>query len=236
MGIPHLVALIVGDVRLYRDGLAQVLRDEPSISVVGTASDPDTAIRSAVNQSPHIVLIDNAMPQALQTAQRIHALVSNTRIIALNVPEDRDEICACAEAGVAAIVMRNASLDELLDTIDSTSKGEFFCSARTAAFLLEHVAALADRRPEMPKGRALTRRQSHILDLLSCGRSNKEIARHLGIEVATVKNHVHQILQRLQVSRRGEAAAMWSQRRSMMTHYPPAKEYNQHFARGLDNP
>lgn len=221
--------LIVGDVRLYREGLAHILKSEPAVTVLGTALDLDTAIRDTADLSPQMVLIDAAMSKAHQTARLIHAAAPQTRVIAFNVSEDRHEICACAEAGVDAIVMRNASLDDLLKTMASASKGEYCCSPRTAALLLEHVASLADRRPEMPDGISLTRRQSDILDLLSCGYSNKEIARHLGIEVATVKNHVHQILQRLQVNRRGEAAAIWLQKRNTMMHRPPAKEFDRHF-------
>lgn len=227
--------LIVGDVNLYTKGLAQILRSQPSVSVIGTASDFDSALCVFARLTPHIVLLDMAMPRAFEAARRIHAVSPETRIIALSVSEDRREICTCAEAGVDAIVMRDASVDDLLDVMNSASNGEFYCSPRTAAFLLEHVASLARRCDGLADIPTLTRRQTHILDLLTCGFSNKEIALRLGIEVATVKNHVHQILQRLQVNRRGEAAAVWLQQRSTMTRYFPAKEFDDHFSRGLSS-
>ena len=75
--------LIVGDIRLYREGLAQVLRDQPYIAVVGTASDPESAIRKVADLLPEVVLLDTAMPKALQTARRIRAIAPDASIIAL---------------------------------------------------------------------------------------------------------------------------------------------------------
>lgn len=216
--------LIVGDVRLYREGLAQVLRDAPHISVVGTAPDPESAFQSVVELSPEVVLLDTTMSRALEIAQRIHDLAPDAKIIALGVVESEAQICASAEAGVAAFVTRDASLDCLLETITAASRSEFQCSPHTAAVLLRHIASLAHRSPSGPPAACLTRRQAHVLDLLSRGQSNKEIARNLGIGVATVKNHVHQILERLRVSRRGEAAALWLRQRRLLTSYSPTNE------------
>src|SRR5439155_827652 len=102
---------------------------------------------------------------------------------------------------------REASIDDLVTVIESVARGEAICSPRVAAGLLRRVAALAaGHGGDLPRAQ-LTNREREIVRLIDNGLSNKEIARALGIEVATVKNHVHNILEKLQVHRRGEAAA-----------------------------
>jgi len=105
-------------------------------------------------------------------------------------------------------VPRAASVEDLVAALESVGRGELLCSAQTAAALLRRVAALAAGRsaPAQPLSN-LTRREREIGGLLEAGLSNKDIAVQLGIEVATVKNHVHNVLEKLQVHRRGQAAA-----------------------------
>ena len=113
-----------------------------------------------------------------------------------------------AEAGIAGWVTREASVDDLRATVASAAAGEAVFSPRLAASLLRRVAALASERRVGAQATPLTRRQREILALIDEGLSNKEIARRLSIEVATVKNHVHNILEKLEVTRRAEAAAL----------------------------
>ena len=114
---------------------------------------------------------------------------------------------ACAEAGVAGFVTRDQSLADAVGVVESVTCGESACSPRTAAALLRRVAVLSGQRkpPEPPVG--LTLRERQIAGLIARGRSNKEIARELSIEVSTVKNHVHHMLEKLGVAGRAEAAA-----------------------------
>jgi DNA-binding NarL/FixJ family response regulator len=105
-------------------------------------------------------------------------------------------------------VSREGSLEDLISALDSVSRGELLCPPRIAAGLRRRVAALAAARaPVGPRGH-LTRREAEVAGLIDAGLSNKQIAQRLCIEVPTVKNHVHNILEKLQVHRRGEAAAM----------------------------
>jgi DNA-binding NarL/FixJ family response regulator len=135
------------------------------------------------------------------------------RVLALTVSESEEELLAAAEAGISGYVTHQSSLDELVDAVHSVARGEMLCSPRVAALLLRQVGALARR--EVPvagldsdrSGERLTMRELEILELIDAGRSNKEIARELYIEVPTVKNHVHNILEKLHACRRGEAAA-----------------------------
>ncbi len=127
--------------------------------------------------------------------------------MALAVSEVESDVLAWAEAGVVGYVPREASLEDLVSTIEAVVRGELRCSPRIAATLFRRVTKLSANRRHTPQGIHLTPRELEILDLIDHGLSNKQIAGKLGIEVATVKNHVHNILEKLQVNRRGEAAA-----------------------------
>ncbi|OLB16175.1 MAG: hypothetical protein AUH07_01640 [Gemmatimonadetes bacterium 13_2_20CM_70_9] len=198
---------IVADTRLYREGLAQVLGRDAGLCVVATAARGDEALAALPDLQADVILVDMAMPESRGVVRVILERAPLSRVIALGVVEDEDDVLGCAEAGVAGYVAREASIDDLVTVIESVARGEAICSPRVAAGLLRRVAALAaGHGGDLPRAQ-LTNREREIVRLIDNGLSNKEIARALGIEVATVKNHVHNILEKLQVHRRGEAAA-----------------------------
>ena len=199
--------LIVAHIRLYREGLAQMLQAERRIAVVGTAVGADEAVVALREHQPDVVLLDMAIPDNVWLVRALVAAVPGTKVVALAVPEIEREVIACAEAGVAGYVTREGSVEDVVEAVESVARGEMLCSPRMAATLLQRVATLAlERSPDSIEAR-LTRRELEILDLIDQGLSNKEIARRLTIELSTVKNHVHNVLEKLNVSRRGEAAA-----------------------------
>jgi DNA-binding NarL/FixJ family response regulator len=199
--------LIVAEVRLYREGLAVMLDAEPNIHVAATASGADEAVRALRAQAPDVVLLDMAIPHNEWLVRALVAAVPGTRVVALAVPEVEREVLACAEAGVAGYVTRDASVEDVVAAVESAARGEVLCSPRMAATLFNRIATLAlERSPASIESR-LTARELEILDLIDQGLSNKEIARRLTIELSTVKNHVHSILDKLNVNRRGEAVA-----------------------------
>lgn len=198
---------IVADTRLYREGLAQVLGRSSCLSVVATAARRDEALASLPAVQPDVILMDMASPDSCGAVRAILQRLPQARVIALGVFEDGDDVLGCAEAGVSGYVPREASIDDLVTVIESVARGEAICSPRVAASLLRRVAALAEGNGGARLRAHLTSREREIVRLIDDGLSNKEIARGLGIEVATVKNHVHNILEKLQVHRRGEAAA-----------------------------
>ena len=122
--------------------------------------------------------------------------------------ETDDEICECAEAGIAGYVARNGSKEDLIAALENAVRGEFLCSPRTAASLFRRLAAHFQTTKQRPPQAALSSREQDIIALIDRGLSNKEIARQLKISLPTVKNHVHNILEKLQVRRRGAAAAL----------------------------
>jgi DNA-binding NarL/FixJ family response regulator len=196
--------LIISDIRLYRDGLAQVLGRDDRIDVVGARGSRD-AEAELFERSPDVVLLDTANAAAIQAIPDIARRFPGARVVALGVAQQDGDVIACAEAGVAGYVFRDASLDELLATIESAARGELRCSPAVAATLLRRIANLASAQPAVPPN--LTRREQEIVDPVADGLSNKQIAARLFIEVPTVKNHIHSILEKLRVRTRAEAAA-----------------------------
>lgn len=199
--------LVVSDIRLYRDGLAQVFADERRLAVVGAAADAPTAARLAAQHRPDVALVDMAMPQSGAAVRGISAIAPAVKVVALGIRENEQDLIGCAEAGVAGYVPRAASVQDLVTVLDGVGRGELLCSAHTAATLWHRVATLAAIAGSPRQENLLTPREREIGTLLEAGLSNKDIATRLGIEVATVKNHVHNLLDKLEVHRRGQAVA-----------------------------
>lgn len=205
--------LIAAEIRLYREGLADMLRQEPGIEVVATVSGADDAVRALRVHAPDIALVDLASRDNAWIVRALAAAAPDTRVIGLSIPDSEADLLASAEAGVAGYVTRDGSIEDVVAAIEAAARGEALCSPRMAATLFQRVATLAlERSPQSIESR-LTRRELQILDLIDQGMSNKEIARQLTIELSTVKNHVHNILEKLGVNRRTEAAARARTRR-----------------------
>ncbi|PYP11971.1 MAG: DNA-binding response regulator [Gemmatimonadetes bacterium] len=202
-----ITVLIVSDIRLYRDGLAEVVARQAGFQLAGTAADGEAALACLRSRHPDMVLVDMAMAGSPSVVRAIRELTPDVKVVALSVAETEGDVCACAEAGVTGYVARDASLSDLITTLESAERGEALCSPRMAGSLLRRLAELASAQPLGASSTHLTPRELEILRVLAEGLANKDIARRLGIEVATVKNHVHNILEKLQVHRRGEAAA-----------------------------
>jgi DNA-binding NarL/FixJ family response regulator len=199
--------LIIAGIRLYCEGLAEILGRRACVEVVGVASDPVRGLQRERDLRPDVVLVDTSMPQAITAVHAILATTAAAKVIALGVSEEDQDVLAFAEAGVCGYVTRDATIDHLATVIESVARGEVPCPPGLAAMLLRHISVLAARRPAMPSGPRLTNRELEVVDLIDRGLSNKEIARRLCIEVPTVKNHVHRILDKLQLGGRAEAAA-----------------------------
>jgi DNA-binding NarL/FixJ family response regulator len=203
---------ILSDVRLYREGLAWSLSQRPEIEVIGAAAPAAATLVEISLSAATAVLLDVAMPAALNLPREIVRLAPRIKVIAFAVSEIDHELMAYAEAGIVGYVTRDSSVDDLVTSIRGALRGEPVCSPRLAGLLFQRVAVLSLPRQEPCTQRALTRREREITELIQLGQSNKEIARSLRIGPATVKNHVHSILDKLQVSRRGEVAArLWSE-------------------------
>jgi DNA-binding NarL/FixJ family response regulator len=195
--------LIASEVRLYRIGLERLLREIPDITIVGTASSAEEASGLAGALIHEVMLLDIAMPDAYGIARRVGRLSPVSKVVALGTPEDEAEVLACAEAGIVGYVTRDGSVEDVVAAIRTIARGEVYCSAKVASSLVRRVAQRASSMPAA--NGSLTAREAQILKLLQQGLSNKMISRTLGIELPTVKNHVHNILTKLGIHRRAEA-------------------------------
>jgi DNA-binding NarL/FixJ family response regulator len=198
--------LIIAEVRLYRDGLAQVLEHYPELEVVGVAAGGKAAVDLAVATAPDLVLLDVGIAGVETVARSLLQLTPGVSIVGIGVAECERNVLACVEAGISGYVPREASIQHLVAVIKSVLQGRMLCPSDIAGALARRLMALsaAKREPELT---TLTIREREIAKELERGLSNKQIAVRLHIEVATVKNHIHSILQKLGAQSRGEAVA-----------------------------
>lgn len=205
--VPVVSVLVVSAVRLYRDGINRILEHRPGIRVIGATATYQAAAPILRDIDPDVVLLDAPISEATVALQALGGPVQ--KVVVLGIVESEPDVIAWAEAGAAGYVSREASSEELAATIEAVARGETLCSPRIVAALLRRVAALAQSpaHPGTRRDDCLTPREREVAGLIGDGLSNKEIARHLCIEVPTVKNHVHNVLKKLEVARRGQAAA-----------------------------
>jgi len=215
--------IIFSDIRIYCEGLSQILSRLDALEVVGAESKLDGAVSKVEKLMPHVVLLDMTMPGSCGMARQLIQLYPYIKIVALAVPEVENNVIKCAEAGICSYVAREASIDELIQTVISAKEGKFCCPPKIAAFLfnnIQHLACMAkegylynsSQQHEISLAE-LTRREKQILSLMADGFSNKQIASTLVIEVSTVKNHVHNILVKLGVHSRVRAVSLFQNTR-----------------------
>jgi two-component system nitrate/nitrite response regulator NarL len=207
--------LIVAAVRLYREGMASCLGKRDDLAVVGTAANGIDALERVAALAPNVVLLDTATEDGVSLIRTLRETAPRVKTVLFAVENDERAIIASAEAGVAGYLPSDASLDDLTATIIRVTRGELSCPPSVAAALLRHVGAAATTAREHPGLVGLTAREREVLALIDAGLSNKEIAVRLRIEVATVKNHVHHLLDKLQVTSRAAAAAQLGPRRTV---------------------
>lgn len=191
---------VVSDVALLREGLTEALTRR-SLDVVGAAA---TAAATPAASGAEVVLLDVTAVYRADTVRRLAIACLPARVVAIAVPAAESEIVALVEAGIAGYVTLEDGLDRLVATIESAARDEALCSPRVTASLLRRLATLAAERGATVPRTSLTARELEIAALLRDGLSNKEISLRLSIELSTVKNHVHHVLDKLGVDRRAE--------------------------------
>jgi DNA-binding NarL/FixJ family response regulator len=208
-GTPGVIRVyIVAEVRLYRDGLKHMLGRERSIEVVGTSESYPAARGEIQGSDSHVVLLDLPVADGAAATRDLLGLSPDIRVVALSLREEEADVIAWAEAGMSGYVSREGSVRELVTSIQDAARGEMRCSPRVAAALLKRLCALANHAGWRDPPASLTPREMDIIKLVRQGLSNREIARALFIALPTVKNHIHNILEKLQVRRREEAVSI----------------------------
>jgi DNA-binding NarL/FixJ family response regulator len=200
--------VVIAPVRFYRDGLAALFAERDGFDVVATAVAHADGVARVRETEPDVALVALGPGAGLPLVRDLVDTVPGTRVVMLGIMDDDPEVLLLAEAGAAGYVTTDASSDEVVLVVESVARGELPCSPRIAAALLQHVATLAREQRAPLALDTLTFREREIVELINEGLSNKEIASGLSISVTTVKNHVHNILEKLNVSRRAEAAAV----------------------------
>jgi DNA-binding NarL/FixJ family response regulator len=200
--------LVVTEFRLLGEGLAVGFEHDDAIAVIGVAGDVRAAVALAAGLAPDVVLLDMSARSAPVLTRRLRVVAPEAALVALAIEDAPGSVAACAESGIAGYVPRTATLEQLRDTILRVARGESPCSPRAAAGLFRRIAALAAELDSRSPAAQLTRRETEVLNLLESGLSNREIAGRLSIALPAVKNHVHNILSKLDARRRGEAVAL----------------------------
>jgi DNA-binding NarL/FixJ family response regulator len=194
-------------VRLFREGLAAGLTGRDDVAVVGATDSLDAACAALLNGPPDIVLLDTGMSRVYEFARVLLRVAGAAKIVGVAVADDGADVVACGEAGMAGFVARDGSIDDVVGAIHSVMRDELQCSPRVTAALFRRLVSNGAASSPAQRALPLTPREVEIVGLIDGGLSNKEIAQRLRIGTATVKNHVHNILEKLHVSRRAEAAA-----------------------------
>jgi DNA-binding NarL/FixJ family response regulator len=205
-GHPRPRVALVLQIGLYREALARALAG-CGLDVVGWSPPGSDTVAMARATDPDVVLVDVTRSTGIATLRELSEAAPETRLLAIAVRDVDPDVLACIEAGAVGYVLRDASLDELADAVRRAVRDEPLASPHVIATLMRRVADLAANGDPANVG-DLTTRELEVVELIEKGLSNKEIAAQLSIAVTTVKNHVHSILEKLKVHRRGEAASL----------------------------
>ncbi|PIZ70071.1 MAG: DNA-binding response regulator [Candidatus Marinimicrobia bacterium CG_4_10_14_0_2_um_filter_48_9] len=202
----HISVFIVDDNRLLREGLVSMMEEIPDFIVSGSAETGSEALKHIKATNPDVAVIDIGLPDkdGIEVTEKLRQTCPNVKVIILGMPDLTEEIMACIEAGASGYMHKEASFDTLVETIRAAHRGESFCSPQMANSLFSRVAELVGN--QVPREEfQLTTRELEIISKVAQGMSNKEVATECFIEVQTVKNHIHNILDKLQLHNRFEA-------------------------------
>lgn len=196
--------LLADDHPMFREGVAHSLGSEPDFEVIAQAASGEEAVELAQRLTPDVALLDITMPGmgGIAAAARIVASVPDMRIVMLTVSEDKDNLLAALKAGAHGYVLKGASASELRAIVRRVAGGEAFVTPALATRLLVEFSRPQTRDPLSE----LTAREHDVIELLSLGSSNREIAERLHLAEKTVKHYVTCILQKLHARSRTEAA------------------------------
>ena len=208
---------LAGDYKLFRECLASMLAGLDHFCLAGQADDLEQAGEQFSDGRPDVVVLDVGRPedQVFDSIKDFTSRFEDVKLVVLGLQEVDSEILRFIEAGASAYVLKEASINEMSVVIDQVLRGEAVCSPKIASTMFSRLADLARtrRREERLEALNLTPRELEILRLVADGLSNKEIAARLYLSFHTVKNHVHNILEKLNVQHRSQAVEYAARKR-----------------------
>jgi DNA-binding NarL/FixJ family response regulator len=206
--LEELRVLLVDDHDLFRTGLKNLL-EEQGVQVVGEAPNGQTALRLVPELVPDVVIMDLNMPglSGVETTRHLTGIAPLARVVVLTISVDDDDIMDAVMAGACGYLLKDSSIDDLLTGIRAAADGESLISPQIAAKVLQRLRSQGKSEDAAETIRAeLSDREVEVLKLIANGKDNAEIARELFISPKTVKNHISNILMKLQIENRIQAA------------------------------
>ena len=201
-----MIILVISHAVLLREALLTVLRGDGDVEAFGAGS--HDAVEAVVAESaPNLVVVDASHPEGRALVAAVRACLPKVAVIVLAMRERDEEFLAWADIGISGYLGPDTSASSLMSLVRRAAAGDVVCPPRLTALLMNRFAGRSSDRTSRASIHALTSREREIAALLADGMSNKLIARRLGVALATVKNHVHSILEKWDVRSRGEAAA-----------------------------
>lgn len=213
MGCQVIRVLLVHEIRLMCNVLAAAMEGESDIQVIGYATTVEEVMERVAHEEIDIILTNTQLPEhgALRLTELVSQKYPGTEVVVLGITENKDRVLQFIEAGAAGYVLKDDTVEDLLATIRTIYEGNAIVSPRIASAMMDRISELAQMFSSLERGATesagLTSRELEVLSLLGKNLTNQAIAEQLVIEVGTVKNHVHNILNKLNVTSRSEAAA-----------------------------
>ena len=211
-GTDPIRVLIADDHALVRRSLETVLQGEQGLELVGQASDGQEAVQIAGEVVPDVVLMDIRMPKitGIEAARQMKEVAPSAKIVMLTISDEEEDLFEAIRAGASGYLLKDIPLDELADSVRAVYGGQSLINPSMAGKLLTEFATLARRDSEDEPAKhapapKLTDREMEVLRLVARGLNNRDIAKELFISENTVKNHVRNILEKLQIHSRMEA-------------------------------
>jgi DNA-binding NarL/FixJ family response regulator len=209
--------LVVDDHELFRRGIIMLLGEDPDIEVVGEAADGIGATDLAVSTAPDVVLLDVRMPRrtGVEACRAIKEAVPTTKIIMLTVSDEEADLYESVKNGAAGYLLKDSSIEEVAQAIRVVNEGQSLISPSMAVKLIDEFKQMSKPDREQGPGLRLTERELEVLRMVAKGLNNREVAKELFISENTVKNHVRNILEKLQLHSRMEAV-MYAMREKLL--------------------
>lgn len=202
--------LLIEDNRLLREGITTMLNEQPDIRAISATGNGD-AFEKAKKIKPQVVLLDLGLrsQNSLRVAEIIKKEYPKAEIVVMDLMPVQSEVVEFVKVGVAGFILKDATIDDFLKTIRSVAEGKKVLPPPLTESLFSHIVeyvVLSGKADRFIKAVKLTRREHEVVDLISRGMSNKEIAIELNIAIHTVKSHVHNTLEKLALHTRLELA------------------------------